>query len=134
VIQLDAEPPEAQQIFIRSFPMFFYLRFGRQLWTKDHVVKDWSCVTFLILLDRTSHGCWAEYRCPYQLTVVISRLGNPEKGQGHYVVPQAIPPMNSSDIVGDDVEDSAALQENFPDPHKLSLSCSTWQTTGQMIQ
>jgi hypothetical protein len=40
VIQLDAEPPQTQQNFIRSFPRFFFLSLGRHVWTNDHMVKD----------------------------------------------------------------------------------------------
>jgi hypothetical protein len=51
VIQLDAEPPQAQQNFICSFPRFFFFGLGRHAWTNDHMVKDCSRVTFPIMLN-----------------------------------------------------------------------------------
>jgi hypothetical protein len=50
VIQLDVEPPQTQQNFIRSFPSFF-LSLGRHIWTNDHLVKDCSHVTFPVMFD-----------------------------------------------------------------------------------
>jgi hypothetical protein len=51
IIQLNAESPQTQQNFIRSFPKPFFLSFGRQVWTNNHIVKDCSRITFSIMLD-----------------------------------------------------------------------------------
>jgi hypothetical protein len=51
VIQLDAEPPQTQQNFIRSFPRFFFLSLSHHVWTNNHMVKDYSRVKFPVILD-----------------------------------------------------------------------------------
>jgi hypothetical protein len=56
VIQLGAEPPQTQQNFIHSFPRFFFLSLGRQVSTNDHMVKDYSRVTFPVMLDMAPYA------------------------------------------------------------------------------
>jgi hypothetical protein len=79
VTQLDAEPPQTQQNFIRSFPRFIFLPPGRSGWTTDYIVKDCSCVTFLVVLAMTGYVFKIENRYPYHwlrsfLTWAISRV------------------------------------------------------------
>jgi hypothetical protein len=85
IIQLNAEPPQTQQIFIRSFLRFFFLSLGRYVWGNDHMAKDCRRVDFPVMLDMTPYAVQTENRYPYQLTAVISHLGNPEKDQGDYM-------------------------------------------------
>jgi hypothetical protein len=85
IIQLDAEPPQTQQIFLRSFPRFFFLSLGRYVWGKDHIAKDCCRVAFPVMLDMIPYTVQTEKCYPYQLTAVISHLGNPAKDQGHYM-------------------------------------------------
>jgi hypothetical protein len=139
IIQLDAEPRQTQQIFIRSFSRFFFLSLGRYAWGNDHMAKDCRRAAFPVILDMTPYAVQTENRCPYQLAPVISHLGNLEKDQGHYmkflrIFGQWIR-FNGTEVEA--VEESAALQENFPETEgspKLPLSCSIWQTTEHMIQ
>jgi hypothetical protein len=77
VIQLDAEPPQTQQNFIRSFPRFFFLSFGRHLWTNDDMMKDCSRLTFPVMPDMAPYVFLTE-----MLSLSIGYLyfspGNPE--------------------------------------------------------
>jgi hypothetical protein len=79
IIQLDAQRPQTQQIFIQSFPRFFFLSLGRYVWENDHMVKDCCRVAFPVMLDMTPYAVQTENRSLYQLAAVISQLGNPEK-------------------------------------------------------
>jgi hypothetical protein len=85
IIQLDAEPPQTQQLFIRSFHRLFFLSLGRYVWGNDHMTKDCRRVAFPVMLDMTPYAVQAENRYPYQLSAVISHLGNAEKDQGYYM-------------------------------------------------
>jgi hypothetical protein len=40
IIQLDAKPPQTQQIFNRLFSRFFFFSLGRYIWGNDHMAKD----------------------------------------------------------------------------------------------
>jgi hypothetical protein len=84
IIQLDAEPLQAQQLFNRSFPRFFFLSVVRYAWGNDHMAKDCRRVAFPVMLDMTPYAFQTENRYPYQLAAFISHLGNPEKRQNHY--------------------------------------------------
>jgi hypothetical protein len=53
IIQLDAEPPQTQGMFIRSFPWFFFSSLGRYLWGNDHMAKDCHRVAFPVMLEMT---------------------------------------------------------------------------------
>jgi hypothetical protein len=139
ILKLDAEPPQTQQIFIRSFPRFFFLSLGRYVWGNDRMAKDYRRVAFPVMLDMTSCAVQTKNRYPYQLAAIISHLGNPENDQDHYLTFLRIFDrwIQFNDIEVGAVEDSAALQENSPDtenPLRLLLSCSTWQANKQMVQ
>jgi hypothetical protein len=73
VIQLDAEPPQTQQNFIRSFPRFFFLTLDRDAWANDQMAKDCRRVTFPVMLDMTPYAFLTENCDPYRLAAVISR-------------------------------------------------------------
>jgi hypothetical protein len=60
LIQLNAEPPQTEQNFIRSFPRFFFLSLGRHVWPNDHMLKHWSRITFPIMLDMAPHAFLAK--------------------------------------------------------------------------
>jgi ubiquitin C-terminal hydrolase len=49
------------------------------------MAKDHRRVAFPVMLDMTPYAVQTENRCPYQLVVVISHLGNPDKDQCHYM-------------------------------------------------
>jgi hypothetical protein len=115
VIQLNAEPPQTQQIFIRSFPRFFFLSLGRYVWGNGHVVKNYGRVAIPVMLNMTPYTVQTENRDPYQLVAVISHLGNPETDQGHYMTFLRIfgqwIRFNNTEVEA--AEESAALHENF---------------------
>jgi hypothetical protein len=117
IIQLDTEPPQTQRIVIRSFPRFFSLSLGRYVWGNDHMAKDYWCDAFPVMLDMTPYSVQKENCYPHQLAAVTSHLGNPEKGQGHYMTFLMIfgqwIQFNDTEVKAD--EDSAALHENFPE-------------------
>jgi hypothetical protein len=79
LIQLDAQPPQTKSNFIRSFPGFFFLSFGRNIWTNDHMVKDCGRVTFPVMLDMTSCALQTENRYSDQLAAVISHPAIPRR-------------------------------------------------------
>jgi hypothetical protein len=79
IIQFDAESPQRQQIFIRSFPGFFFQSLGRYAWGNEHMIKVCRRVAFPAMLDMTQYAVQTENCHPYQLAAVISHLGNPEK-------------------------------------------------------
>jgi hypothetical protein len=117
IIQLDAESPQTQQIFSRSFPRFFFFSFRRYIWRNDHMAKDCRRVAFPVMLDITPYAVQTENRYPHQLAAVISHLGNPEKDQGHYMTFLRIfgqwIRFNDTEVKA--IEESAALHENFPE-------------------
>jgi hypothetical protein len=76
IIQLDAESPQTQQNFSRSFPMFF-LSLDRCARTNNHMVKDCNRVIFPVVLDMIPCTFQTENRYPYQLTAVICHLAIP---------------------------------------------------------
>jgi hypothetical protein len=82
IIQLDTEPSQKQQIFIRSFLRFFFFILGRYVWRNDHMAKDCRRVAFPVMLDMTPSAVQTESRYPYQFAAVIPHWGNPEKDQG----------------------------------------------------
>jgi hypothetical protein len=49
------------------------------------MVKDCRRVAVTVVLNMTPYAIQAENSYRYQLTVVIYRLGNPEKDQGHFM-------------------------------------------------
>jgi hypothetical protein len=110
VIQIDAEPTQIQQIFIRSFSRFFFLSLGRCVWGNDHMAKYRRRVAFPVMLDMTPDVIQTESRYPYQLAAVISHLGNPEKDQGHYMTFLSIfgQWIRSNDTEVEAAEESAA--------------------------
>jgi hypothetical protein len=77
VIQLDAEPPQTQQNFIRSFPRFFFWSLSRHVWTNDHMVKDCSRVTLPVILDMVPHAFLTKTWYPYQLVAATSHPAIP---------------------------------------------------------
>jgi hypothetical protein len=109
-------PPQTQQIFIRSFPRFFFLSLGFYIWGNDHMAKDCCRVAFPVMLDMTPYAVQTENRYPYQLVAVISHLGSPDKDQGHYMTFLRIfcQWIRFSDTDIDAIEESATLHENFP--------------------
>jgi hypothetical protein len=117
IIQLDAELPQAQQMFIRSFPRFFFFSLGRYVRGNDHMAKDCRCVAFPVMLDMIPYAVQTENRSLYQLAAVISHLGNPEKDQGYYITFLRIfgqwVRFNGTEVEA--VEESAAVHENFPE-------------------
>jgi hypothetical protein len=116
IIQFDAESPQTQQIFIRSFPRFFFLSVGRYIWGNDHMAKDCGRVAFPVILEMIPQPTQTEKCYPDQLAAVISHLGNPEKDQGHYMTFLRIfgQWIRFNDFEVEAVEESAALSENFP--------------------
>jgi hypothetical protein len=66
-----------EQFFIRSFPRFFFLSLGRDVWTNDHMVKDCSCVTLPVMLDMDPCAFLAKNWYPYQLAAGISHPAIP---------------------------------------------------------
>jgi hypothetical protein len=117
IIQLDAEPPQTEQNFIRSFLGFFFFSFDRYISGNDHMAKDCRRVAFPVMLDLTPYAVQTENRYPYQLTAVIFHLGNPEKDQGPYITLLRIfgQWISFNDTQVETVEESAALHENFPE-------------------
>jgi hypothetical protein len=65
IIQLDAEPTQTQQIFICSFPRFFFLSLGRYVWGNNHMAKDCRPVALPIMFDMTPYAVQTENHCPY---------------------------------------------------------------------
>jgi hypothetical protein len=51
IVQFDTELPQTQQIFIRSFPRFFFLSLGRYLWGNDHVAKYYRDYVLFLTID-----------------------------------------------------------------------------------
>jgi uncharacterized UBP type Zn finger protein len=117
IIQLDAEPPQTQQLFIRSLPRFFCLGTDRYVWGNDHMVKDYCRAAFPVILDMTPYAVQTENRYPYQLAAIISHLGNHEKDQSHYMTFLRIfgQWIRFNDTKVEAVEKPAALHENFPE-------------------
>jgi hypothetical protein len=105
------------QIFIRSFPRFFFFSLGRHVWGNDHMVKDCTRVTFPVTFDMTRYAVQTENCYRYQLATVISHLGNPEKDQDHCVTFFRVfgEWIRFNDTKVEAVEESAALEENFPE-------------------
>jgi hypothetical protein len=124
IIQLDAEPPHTQQIFIRSFPRFFFLSLGRYVWGNDHMTKDHRRVAFPAMPNITPYAAQTENRYRYQLSAVISHLGNPEKDQGYYMTFLRIfgQWIRFNDTEVEAVEELAALHDNFP-KHEILSNC-----------
>jgi hypothetical protein len=120
ISQVDTEPPQTQQIFICSFPRFFFLSFGRYVWGNDHMAKDCRRVAFPVMLDMTTHAVQTENCNSDQLAAVISHLGNPEKEHGHYMTFLRIfgqwIRFNNTEVEA--VEESAVLHENFPETER----------------
>jgi hypothetical protein len=139
IIQLNAEPPQTQQIFIRSFARFFFLSLGRYVWENDHMTKDCCRIAFPAMFDMTSYAVQTENCYPCQLAAVISHLGNPEKDQGHYMTFLRMfgQWIRCNDTEVEIIEESAAFHENFPETEE-SLQTATIllyvQTTEQIIQ
>jgi hypothetical protein len=69
ILRLDAEPPQTQQIVIRSFPRFFFLSLGRYVWGNNHMAKDCRRVAFPVMFDMTPYAVQTENRYHYQLAV-----------------------------------------------------------------
>jgi hypothetical protein len=90
MIQVDVEPPQTQEIFIRSFPRFFFLSLCYYIWGNSHMVKDCRRVVFPVMLDMTPYVVQTKNCYPYQLAAVISQLENLEKDQGHYMTSLSI--------------------------------------------
>jgi hypothetical protein len=77
VIQLDVEPPQTQQNFIRLFPRLFFLSLGRHVGTNGHMVKDCTRVTFPVMFDMVPYAFLTKIWYPYQLGADISHLTIP---------------------------------------------------------
>jgi hypothetical protein len=81
------------------------------------MLKDCRRVTFSVILDMTPYAVQTENRYLYQLTAVISHLGDLKKDQGHYmtflrIFGQSIQ-FNGTEVEA--VEEWAAPKENFPE-------------------
>jgi hypothetical protein len=76
---LDAELPQTQQIFIRSFPRFFFLSLGHYRWGNNHMAKDCRRVALPVTLCMTPYAVQTENRYLHQLPAVISHMGNLER-------------------------------------------------------
>jgi hypothetical protein len=95
IIQLDAEPAQTQQNFIRSFPRFFVLSLGRHIWTNDHMANDCSRFTFLVMLDIASyHSLTKIVPIINWLPAFLTRQSR-ERWRPLYDVPQNIRPTDS---------------------------------------
>jgi hypothetical protein len=134
IIQLNAEPAQTQQIFIRSFSRFFFVSLRRYVWGNDHMARDCRRVVFSVMLDMTPYAVQTENRHPYQLAAVISHLGNPEKDQGHYMIFLRIfgQWIRFNDTRSRSLrirQYSIKTSHKQRDTLKPPLSCSMWQTT-----
>jgi hypothetical protein len=65
IIQLDAEPPQTQQIFIRSFSRFFFLSLDRCAWENDYMAKDCRRLAFPTMPEITPYAVQTENPYPY---------------------------------------------------------------------
>jgi hypothetical protein len=120
----------AAGLFIRSFPRFFFLSLGHHVWTKDHMVKDCSRVNFRSWLIWLHTLSWQKL---LSSSIGCRRFspGNSENDEGHYMTFLRIFDwrIRLNDTRVEAVEESAALQDNFPETEggsQLLLSCSAW--------
>jgi ubiquitin C-terminal hydrolase len=91
------------------------------------MTKDCCRVAFPVMLDMISYAAQTENRYPYQLAAVISHLGNPEKDQGHYITFLSIfgQWIRCNDTEVENIEESAALHENFPETAESLQTATT---------
>jgi hypothetical protein len=98
------------------------------------MVKDYSWITFPIMLGTASYVFQIEKRYIYQLAAIISHLGHRESDQGHHRTVVRIF-GRWIQFTGAEIEaigESSALQkasQKQRDTFKLALPCSIWQTT-----
>jgi hypothetical protein len=90
VIQLDAEPPQMQQNFIRSFPGFFFLSLGHHVWINGHMVKNCRHVTFPVMLDMGPYTFLTKNCSADQLAAGMSHRQSRERFRSSNDVPQNI--------------------------------------------
>jgi hypothetical protein len=95
VIQLDAEPSQTQQNFIRPFPRFLFLSLGRHVWANDHMVEDCSHVNVPVMSDMVPYAFLTKIGPLINWLPVFLTRQSRERFRPLPDVPQNIRPMDS---------------------------------------
>jgi hypothetical protein len=113
----DAESALARQYFICSFPKFLLIHLKRYVLSGDHLEKNCQRIAFPIVLDMTPYAVERHACHRYQLVDIIPHIGRPQEHLGHYIAFLRLLGqwVRFNDVEVDPVEESAALQDNFPD-------------------
>jgi ubiquitin C-terminal hydrolase len=79
--------------------------------------KNCQRIAFPIVLDMIPYAVERHVSHRYQLVGIISHIGSPQEHLGHYIAFLRFlgPWVRFNDVEVDPVEESAALQDNFPD-------------------
>jgi hypothetical protein len=113
---MDSQCLQKRQQFICSFPWFFFIRPGGEVWNRDHIQKDCRLIAFPVSVGMIQCAFHPGTSYQYQIVAVISHLGLPDQGLGHYIAVLNLfgqwIRFDGTDIQS--AEESAALQETFP--------------------
>jgi ubiquitin C-terminal hydrolase len=126
IIPLNSQSTDTQQHFISFFPGFLFIHLGRDVWNHNHIEKDCRAIAFPVTLDMTHDGFRSSAPSHYQLVSVIAHMDDLRGYQGRYITFLRVfgKWVRFDDTDVQEVPESAALEENFPEVEDSTQTAS----------